>query len=274
MTDHDHHLNLDVGDAEIEHLIEQALPHQNVGSQGCDPWGLNVNRAMLGWRTLRWLYESYFRVEAVGLENIPQDGRLLIIGNHSGQLPMDGVMVGYALTSNPHGPRLPRTMVERWFSSVPFLGDLVNQFGGVVGDPVNCAKMLERDESIVVFPEGIRGSGKPYRLRYQLQRFGHGFMHLAMEHKTPVVPVGIVGAEETMPSLGNIKPLARLLKLPYFPMAPLVPLPAKMVLHFGEPMYFEDDARNEGEVERRVETVKDTIRDLIERGLSRRNRMN
>lgn len=273
MTDHDHS-KFHQEPSEIERLIGKALPRQNTGSQGVDPWGLNVNKAQAGWNVIRWLYQSYFRVEAIGLENIPPSGRLLIVGNHSGQLPLDGVMVGYAATSNPHGPRLPRTMVERWFSSVPFLGDLVNQFGGVVGDPVNCAKMLEHDEAIVVFPEGIRGSGKPYRLRYQLQRFGHGFMHLAMEHKTPIVPVGIVGAEETMPSLGNIKPLARLLKVPYFPLAPLVPLPAKMVLHFGEPMYFENDAGTAGEVERRVEAVKDSIRDLIETGLAKRNGKN
>lgn len=264
------HVKLPGGSTEVEQLIRQALPNQNIGSQGCDPWGLNVNTAQVGLNAIRWLYQSYFRVQAVGLENIPASGRLLIIGNHSGQLPMDGVMVGYAVTSNPHSPRLPRTMVERWFSSVPFLGDLVNQFGGVVGDPVNCAKMLEHDEAIVVFPEGIRGSGKPYRLRYQLQRFGHGFMHLAMEHNTPIVPVGIVGAEETMPSLGNIRPLARLLKLPYFPLAFPLPLPARMRLHFGEPMHFANDARSEAEVERRVEQVKDSIRDLIESGLEQR----
>lgn len=258
---------------EIERLIE-GLPKQNIGSQGYDPWGLNLDTARKGLSVIRWLYESYFRVEAAGLENVPADGRLLIIGNHSGQLPLDGVMVGHAIASNEHGPRLPRTMVERWFSSVPFLGDLVNQMGGVVGDPVNCAKMLQRDEAIIVFPEGIRGSGKPYRLRYQLQRFGHGFMHLAMEHNTPIVPVGIVGAEETMPSLGNIRPLARLLNVPYFPMAPLVPLPAKMVLQFGQPMYFDNNVRNANEVERRVETVKDAIRDLIETGLTKRNQSN
>lgn len=273
MQDRDH-AEHQTGASEVERLIDEALPNQNIGSRGVDPWGLNINTAQAGWNIVRWLYESYFRVEAVGLENVPASGRLLIVGNHSGQLPLDGVMVGYAAASNPNGPRLPRTMVERWFASVPYLGDLVNQFGGVVGDPVNCAKMLEHDEAVVVFPEGIRGSGKPYRLRYQLQRFGHGFVHLAMEHKTPIVPVGIVGAEETMPSLGNIKPLARLLNVPYFPFAPLVPLPAKMVLHFGEPLYFDNNVSDANEVERRVETVKDSIRDLIEAGLAKRNGKN
>lgn len=255
--------------SEVDEIVD-ALPRHNVGSQGYDPWGLNMDTAKIGFTAVRWLYEKYFRAEAHGLENVPTEGRLLIVGNHGGQLPMDGVLAAYAIATNPYGPRLPRSMVERWFPTVPFLGNFINQVGGVVGDPKNCGKMLEREEAIIVFPEGIRGSGKPYRLRYQLQRFGHGFMHLAMEHRTPIVPMGIVGCEETMPSMGNIKPLARMLGLPYFPLAPLLPLPAKVDIGFGKPLVFDDDARNEGEVERRVEQVKDAIRDLIDQGLSRR----
>jgi len=255
---------------EIDNIVD-ALPRQNVGTQGYDPWGLNLDTAKIGFQAVRWLYNEYFRVEAKGLENVPTSGRLLLIGNHSGQLPMDGIMMGYSIVTNPHGPCLPRTMVERWFPTVPFLGNLINSLGGVVGDPLNCSKMLERDEAIIVFPEGIRGSGKPYSLRYQLQRFGHGFMHLAMEHNTPIVPVGIVGCEETMPALANIKPLAKLLNMPYFPLAPLLPLPAKVFLNFGKPMHFANDAKNEGVVEQRVEKVKDAIRDLIETGMAQRS---
>ncbi|MDN5862685.1 MAG: 1-acyl-sn-glycerol-3-phosphate acyltransferase, partial [Salinisphaera sp.] len=178
--------------------------------------------------------------------------------------------LSYAVTTNPRGARLPRAMVERWFPTVPFLGNLINAAGGVVGDPVTCAKLLQREEAVIVFPEGIRGSGKPYRLRYQLQRFGHGFMHLAMEHDTPIVPVGIVGAEETMPSLVNIKPLARLLNLPYFPLGPLLPLPARMTLVFGAPMHFPASPSDAATVGRRVEQAKDAIYDLIEQGLASR----
>lgn len=250
--------------------IFDALPHQNIGSQGYDPWGLNLDSARAAYAAVRWWYENYFRVEAHGLDNLPPSGRLLIIGNHSGQLPLDGVLVSFAVTSKAEHPRMPRAMIERWFPSVPFLGNLLNSLGAVVGDPKNCAKMLEREESVVVFPEGIRGSGKPYRLRYQLQRFGHGFMHLAMEHNTPIVPVGIVGCEETMPSLTNIKPLANLLKMPYFPLAPLLPLPARVVINFGAPMHFDNNAGSAREVADRVEQVKDAIRDLIDRGIAQR----
>lgn len=254
---------------EVEQHVD-ALPDRNIGSQGYDPWGLNLDSTKIAYSSLRWLYEKYFRVQAHGLEHIPAQGRLLIIGNHSGQVPLDGALVSFAAIEKAEHPRLPRAMIERWFPSVPFVGNILSSFGAVVGDPVNCVKMLERDETVVVFPEGIRGSGKPYRLRYQLQGFGHGFMHLAMEHSTPIVPVGIVGCEETMPSLGNVKPLARLLKMPYFPFAAPLPLPARVVLNFGEPMHFANDAGNAREVADRVEQVSDAIRGLIDRGIAQR----
>ena len=254
---------------EIEALVAR-LP-KRTGTYGYDAWGYDERRVKVGVGIVRLLYERYFRAVAHGLENVPATGRALIIGNHSGQLPMDGVLVGYALLTNPHGPRAARAMIERFFPTVPFLGNLLNGLGAVIGDPLNCAKMLDAEETIIVFPEGIRGSGKPYRKRYQLQRFGNGFMHLAMTHDTPIIPVGIVGCEETMPSLGSIDPLARLLGIPYVPIVPsLLPLPARVVLNFGEPMRFSNDARDEDEVTARVEQVKGAIRGLIDKGLSER----
>lgn len=242
----------------------------NVGELGFDPWGFNPDAAKIALTMVRVLYEKYFRVQAHGLEHIPRHGRVLIIPNHSGQLPMDGVMTGYAVATNPHGPRIARAMIERFFPTVPWLGNLMNQIGGIVGDPVNCIKLLQREEAVIVFPEGVRGSGKPYRLKYQLQRFGAGFMHLAMEHKTPIIPVGIVGCEETMPSLGSIDPLAKMLGIPYVPIAPLIPLPARVILNFGPPLHFEGRIENEGQVVEHVERVKDEIRRLIDKGLSER----
>lgn len=187
---------------EIEALVA-SIP-KPLGSFGYDPWGYNEDTFKVGLGAARLLYDKYFRVTARGLENIPAEGRVLIVGNHSGQLPMDGVLVGVAAATNPHGPRLARAMIERFFPTVPWLGNFLNALGGVIGDPVNCARMLEMDEAIIVFPEGVRGSGKLYRKRYQLQRFGNGFMHLAMTHRAPIVPVGIVGCEETMPALAKI----------------------------------------------------------------------
>ena len=111
---------------------------------------------------------------------------------------------------------------------------LIDQLGAVLGDPINCSRMLENGEAIVVFPEGIRGSGKLYKDRYQLKRFGTGFVHLAMKHDTPIVPVGVVGCEETIPAFANIKPLAALLNVPYVPVALPFIFPAKVHLNFGK----------------------------------------
>ena len=253
---------------EIEELFARAP--KPVGSFGYDPWGYNESAFKFGIAVVKMLYEKYFRVTARGLENIPKKGRVLVIPNHSGQLPMDGILLGYGLATNEYAPRMARAMIERFFPTVPWLGNLLNAMGGVIGDPVNCSRMLERDEAIIVFPEGVRGSGKLYKDRYQLQRFGNGFMHLAMTHKTPIVPVGIVGCEETMPSLYNIAPLAKLLGIPYAPVAPPIPLPARVYLNIGEPMHFADGKLTEEEVTGRVELVKDKIRGLIDQGLQER----
>jgi 1-acyl-sn-glycerol-3-phosphate acyltransferase len=253
---------------EIEQLVAN-IP-KPLGSFGYDPWGYNEDRFKLALGVCKLLYEKYFRVTAHGLENIPRNGRLLLIGNHSGQLPMDGVLIGVALATNAAGPRLARAMIERFFPTVPWLGNYLNAIGGVIGDPVNCSKMLEMEEAIIVFPEGVRGSGKLYKHRYQLQRFGNGFMHLAMNHATPIVPVGVVGCEETMPAAFNLAPLAKLLGLPYLPVVPsLLPLPARVYFNFGKPMHFSACA-NETEVTERVEEVKDQLRQLIALGLQER----
>jgi len=241
-----------------------------VGSEGYDAWGFNIKSVKQTIRLAKILYENYFRVEVFGLENIPKDGRVLIIPNHSGQLPIDGVMVGYAMLTNPNGPRAPKAMAERFFPTLPFVGNWINSMGAVIGDTVNCERMLDNDEAIIVFPEGVRGSGKTYDKRYQLQRFGNGFMHLAMKHKTPIIPVGIVGFEESIISVADIKVLAKLLAVPYIPLTLPAILPSKVFIHFGKPMYFEDGEYTETEVKTKVDTVKNEIKHLIDLGLQKR----
>lgn len=253
---------------DLEQLVD-AMP-KPVGSLDYDPWGFNYDTAKVALGAFRFLYEKYFRVEAVGLEHIPAEGRCLVIGNHSGQVPVDGALVGYALATNPHGPRAARAMVERWFPTVPFLGNLLNQVGAVVGEPGNCSRMLDAEEAVIVFPEGVRGAGKPWGKRYQLQRFGNGFMHLAIDKQAPVIPVGIVGCEEMMPSLANVKPLARALGLPYFPLALPVPLPSRVVLVFGEPLHF-GPAQDESAITANVDRVKQEIARLVRHGRSLRD---
>lgn len=241
-----------------------------VGTMGYDPWGFNVDTNKVAIAAFSAVYHKYFRVEARGIDRIPTDGPVLIVANHSGQLPIDGMLIAYALATRNHSPRVPRAMIERFFPTVPYLGNLLNEMGGVLGDPVNCAKMLSRNEAVIVFPEGVRGSGKLYRDRYQLQRFGNGFMHLAMKYNAPIIPVGVVGCEETIPAIANIKPLARMLGVPYVPIALPVIFPAKVILNFGEPLQFRGGDLSEEEITARVESVKTSISQLIDKGLSER----
>lgn len=247
---------------------------KQTGSLGYDPWGFNQDAVKIGMTLVQYLYDSYFRVDAQGVHRVPAEGPVILVSNHSGQLPIDGVLIGYALANREHRPRFPRAMIERFFPTVPYVGALMNQLGGVLGDPANCSKMLDNGEAIIVFPEGIRGSGKLYRDRYQLKRFGNGFMHLAMKHGAPIVPVGVVGCEETIPAFGDIKPLARWLGVPYVPLAAPVVLPARVYLRFGDPMHFEhDETLTEEQVTERVDQVKSAISDLIDEGLSDRKRL-
>ncbi len=244
-----------------------------VGTLGYDPWGFNAETNKVVLSLYSSVYNKYFRVQTDGIENIPAKGPVLIIANHSGQLPIDGTLIAYALATRKKDPRMPRAMIERFFPTIPFLGNLLNQIGAVLGDPVNCAKMLANDEAVIVFPEGIRGSGKLYKDRYQLQRFGNGFMHLAMKYNATIIPAGVVGCEETIPAIANIKPLAKMLGVPYAPVALPFILPAKVRLNFGQPMKFDSGDVREEEITRRVEQVKSVISDLIDKGLSERKRL-
>lgn len=253
---------------ELEKILQENPKQAN--TLGYDPWGFNDDVFRPSLTVLKWLYDHYFRVETFGLENVPKEGRAFIIGNHSGQLPIDGLLVGTAIATNPNGPRIPRAMIERFFPTVPWVGNFLHKCGGVIGDPINCEKMLENEEAVIVFPEGVRGSGKTYDKRYQLQRMGNGFVRLAIKTGSPIIPVGIVGCEETIPSFGNIKPLAKLIGFPYVPMALPVVLPAKVFIHFGKPMYLEGDLDNDDEMNEKVVEVCQELIELIEEGLEKR----
>jgi 1-acyl-sn-glycerol-3-phosphate acyltransferase len=225
------------------------------------------------------LYRYYFRVETVGVEHVPAD-RVLVVANHAGQLPFDGLMLSTALLLEAEPPRIARGMGEYWIPRVPVVSVAAARGGTLVGTPENCVHMLGNDECVMVFPEGVRGMNKPYSERYRLQRFGLGFMRLALETRTPILPVGIVGSEEQQPGLANLEGLAHLLGMPALPitltfpwLGPLgiLPLPVKYRMHFGEPLVFEGSpAEEDAAVTRRVEVVEEAIARLIERGLCER----
>lgn len=241
-----------------------------VGSYGYDAWGFNLNGVKPFVGLGRFFYENYFRVETYGLENIPKEGRCLIIGNHSGQLPLDAMLLGYALVTNQYAPRAPKGMYERFVPQVPFISSIFSQWGGTVGDPENCIKMLENEEAVIVFPEGVRGISKPSRKKYQLQRFGLGFMYMALQTGTPIIPVGIVGCEESILNFGNIDFLQRILKTPSAPaLLPFI-FPTKVIINIGKPMFFNSTSTREHQVQSMVNEVQTEIELLIDKGLQER----
>lgn len=251
-----------------------ALPRDNLNEFGTDPFGFDPETVKLAAPIAAWFYKHYFRVEPHGLENLPE-GRFLLIGNHSGQLPFDAFMVGTSVLMDAPRPRLVRSMVERWSAELPFFSHLFVRIGQVVGDPSTARRLLEQDEGLLVFPEGTRGVNKMFNQRYQLVDFGHGFMRLALETDSPIIPVAIIGAEEQAPAVYDIKPLAKMLGFPalpvIFPQIVPLPLPVKYRIWFGPPMYFEGDADEDDEVVAGyVKQVKHTIQRMIQRGLEER----
>jgi len=254
---------------EESHEFITKFPNK-VDTYGYDPWGFNINGIKPFVGLGRFFFENYFRVEVNGLENIPKQGRCLVIANHSGQLPLDAMMLGYSLVTNKYAPRAPKGMYERFVPQVPFISSLFAQWGGTVGDPENCIKMLEKEEAVIVFPEGARGISKPFKKKYQLQRFGLGFMYMAIQTKSPVIPVGIVGCEESIINFGNMDVLQKLTKFPAAPMLIPFVFPSKVIINIGEPMFFEGDISREYQVEEMVNEVKGAIKNLINIGLKQR----
>lgn len=243
---------------------------------GYDPFGFDPDTGRYALALAALLHRLYFRTEVKGIENVPR-GRALIIANHSGQLPIDGVIVGAAMMLDGDPPRFPRSMVEKWSAELPFVSVFFPRVGQVLGMPENARRLLELDQAVVVFPEGSRGISKTFDRRYQLVDFGLGFMRLALETGSPIVPVSVIGAEEQYPSIADLKPLAKLLGMPAFPVMPqllfgaLAPLPTKYRLQFGEPLVFDGDPDDDDAViEEKVWVVKTTIQGMINRGLRER----
>ena len=263
-------------DPEVAAAID-SLPNK-VNEQGFDAWGLCPQEAKFYYSIARHLYD-YFRPEIFGIENVPA-GRVLIVPNHSGQLPLDGVVVSVACLLQASPPRLVRAMAERWVSTLPFVNEMFARSGVVLGDPINCRNLLEDDQAILAFPEGARGSGKTWQQRYKLQPLGRGFMRLALQSRAPIVPVAVVGGEESIVSIYNWKGLAKLLRAPYAPVSPLLPLlgplayfplPVKFRVYFGEPMEFSGPFDDEDSIiQAKVDQVAARIQQMIDDGLRAR----
>ena len=225
----------------------------------------------------RSLYRDYWRVETTGVENVPSEGRALLVANHAGVLPWDGTMIKTAVfTEHPH-PRHVRALVASQFMGMPVLSWYLRRTGQAVGHPDDTRRLLERDELVLVFPEGTKGTGKTFKDRYRLRRFGRGgFVATAIRARAPIVPVSVVGSEEIYPMVADLEPLARLLGLPYFPITPfwpwlgalgMIPLPSKWRIQFHPAVHVEDEPVESAEDQHVVMALSDEVRDTIQRGL-------
>ena len=263
--------------AEIDEKLSKVPTRVN--EFGFDRYGMEIASVRRSVLPAAVLYRYYFRAQTFGIERMPA-GRVLLISNHAGQLPFDATMLGVATLLEASPPRIARGMGEYWIPQLPFVNWLATRAGQLVGTPENCAQLLEGGECVMVFPEGVRGMNKTWDQRYRLQRFGTGFMRLALETQTPIVPVGIVGSEEQQPGLLNLRGLGRALGMPAFPITPtfpwlgplgLLPLPVRYRIHFGEPLHFTGDSNDEdAAIEARVEEVRIAIAALLEHGVAER----
>jgi 1-acyl-sn-glycerol-3-phosphate acyltransferase len=266
---------------ELQNELEERLRKipNRLNEYGFDPFGLSPEWVRTTALPALFLYRHYFRAQTFDIERVP-NGRVLLIANHAGQLPFDAAMLQMAMLLEAEPPRIVRGMGEYWIPQLPFVSVAAARGGAMVGTPHNCAQMLHYGECVAAFPEGVRGMNKLFRDRYQLQRFGLGFMRLALETRTPIVPVAIVGSEEQQPGFANVSGLARMLGMPALPitlgfpwLGPLgmLPMPVKYRIHFGEPIAFDGSAEEEdAAIQERVDVVKHEITDMLERGVAER----
>ena len=224
---------------------------------------------------LRPIAQKWFRIEVRGAENIPSEGGALVVSNHSGTIPVDGLMTMVSI--NDHTGRHLRPLGADLVFRLPLVGTLARKGGATLACNEDAERMLRGGELVGVWPEGFKGIGKPFSDRYKLQRFGRGgFVSAALRTGVPIVPLSVVGAEEIYPLVGNIPSLARLLGVPYIPITPffpllgplgLVPLPSKWLLEFGEPIRTDEYDDGSAEDPMLVFNVTDQVRETIQQTL-------
>ena len=233
---------------------------------------------------LDFIYRRYFRIQTEGIHNVPSEGRAVVVGNHSGSIPIDGLMLRTALRTDHPASRDLRWLAEDFLFYLPFAGVFMNRAGAVRACQENAERLLSRDNLIAVFPEGVQGIRKLFRDRYRLQRFGRGgYIRLCLRTRAPLIPCAIIGGEEASPLLYRFDTLADLLRIPYLPITPtfpalgalgLVPAPTKWRIKFGEPITFDnygpEAADDDLLVGRLSERVRTTIQSMLENGLQKR----
>ncbi|MGV0740830.1 lysophospholipid acyltransferase family protein [Mycolicibacterium sp. XJ870] len=258
------------------------------GDYGVDEFGFDehLNNAIF-LPLLRVFFQSWFRVEVSGIENLPDTGAALVVANHAGVLPFDGLMTQVAVHDHHPSHRHLRLLAADLVFDLPMVGQAARKAGHTMACTADAHRLLDNGELTAVFPEGFKGLGKHFKDRYKLQRFGRGgFVSAALRAKAPIVPCSIVGSEEIYPMIGDVKLLARLLGLPYFPVTPLfplaglvgmVPLPSKWHIQFGEPIetagYDESAADDPMVTFELTDQVRETIQHTLYQLLAGRRNM-
>jgi len=263
-----------LNDPQIERNVHRLkLPFDEFGF---DPFGISREHLIKFYSPFAQLYRRYLKVTTFGYENIPREGRALLIGNHSGGVGADAAMVMTSMLLYDDNPRLCHGMAEYFFASFPFASQLLQRAGHLTGLPEHAERLLAAERLVVAFPEGARGALKPYRDRYKLTRFGTGFMRLALKMRAPIIPFAFIGGEEAFPILAHIDWVAKLVDAPSltYPLSPQVvlwPLPVACQIYYGEAMIFEGDGSEPDEViAGYVAQVKVAIETLIRKGLAAR----
>lgn len=241
--------------------------------EGVDPWGLNLNKARKSIEFIWPVYKHYFKSRVFGKENVA-DETYMVVSNHSGQIAIDGVLIGTAFAMEIDPPRILRAMVERFFTGIPFVGYWAAEGGAVLGDRQNCLNLLKNNQSVLVFPEGVRGVAKSTPDYYQVQPFTKGFYRLAKAAKVKILPIAVVGAEEFYPWVYQAKGIAKSLGLPALPISPnYIPLPSPVDIHIGKPYEIPDsiyDNPDEVNINKEVKKITNQIEELLVEGLKQR----
>ncbi|ACY17506.1 lysophospholipid acyltransferase family protein [Haliangium ochraceum] len=260
-----------VSDDVFERTAQLEVPFSR---HGIDPFGISRVEVARMMTVLSWLYRHYFTMRVSGLDNVPDHGRVLLIGNHSGGWGVDAMMTIAALFLEKEPPRLAHAMADRFINRMPFASLYTARTGNLTGTPRTAAMLLESERALMVFPEGWRGTAKLYGDRNSLVRFGNGFMRLALHTKTPIVPFAFVGGGDAIPTVVNLYRVGKLLGMPYIPITPYVlplPRPVALQLNFGEPMHFAGTGNEDDhEVATYVGEVKNRIAVMLENGQRRR----
>jgi 1-acyl-sn-glycerol-3-phosphate acyltransferase len=223
------------------------------------------------------MYRDYWRIETTGVQHVPATGRALLVSNHAGVLPWDGTMIKTAVFSEHPHPRHVRALVASQFMGMPVMSWFLRRTGQTVGHPDDTRRLLERDELVLVFPEGVRGTGKKFKERYRLRRFGRGgFVAIAIRAGAPIIPISVVGSEEIYPMVSDLSGVAKFFGLPYFPITPfwpllgplgMIPLPSKWRIQFHEPIHVEEHPVKAAEDQHLVMALADEVRNKIQQGV-------